>query len=163
MNKMPANMPGTLAEAYAHIATVEMPSIDDFKILLLIEAGAQGSYNAYANAAPNDAVRQLLAKNGQEEVAHAHRISRVIKQVYGEEFVVPSPENNPYYDEPVGITVDEESLAAIAAAENGGEALYEAWAATVSDSEAARQLRQNGKEETKHGSRAQEAIALLAA
>jgi hypothetical protein len=46
-------------------------------------------------------------------------------------------------------------------AENGGNDLYENWASAIGDAEAATLLRQNGKEELRHGERAAKALTLL--
>jgi hypothetical protein len=59
--------------------------------------------------------------------------------------------------------VSKEMLNGIAQGEAAGEALYDGWATYLGNEEAARQLRQNGKEEAGHGERAQQAIALLPA
>ena len=41
--------------------------------------------------------------------------------------------------------------------------MYEGWAAKIDNGEVAKLLRQNGKEERRHGERAQQAKALLGA
>jgi rubrerythrin len=51
----------------------------------------------------------------------------------------------------------------MAKGEFGGELMYEGWAARIGNDEVARLLRQNGKEERRHGERAQQAKALLTA
>jgi hypothetical protein len=94
-------------------------------------------------------------------MGHAHRVARVIKQLFGEDFAVPGPDENPYYMKPAGLVVSKEVLDGIAQGEIAGEALYDGWATFLGDEEAARQLRQNGKEEAGHGERAQQAKALL--
>lgn len=154
-------MPKNAEEASAYIFSVKTPTLADFKVMVLLEAAGQGFYSALAEAAPNDEIRALLSRSGQEEVGHAHRVSRVIRKIYGEDFAVPDPADNPYYRLPQGLTLSKEMLNGITQGEIGGEALYEGWAGTVDDEEAARLLRQNGKEERRHGERAQEAIGLL--
>jgi hypothetical protein len=62
---------------------------------------------------------------------------------------------------PEGLVLSKEMLDGITQGEIGGEALYEGWAAGIGNDEAARLLRQNGKEERGHGDRAQEAKKLL--
>ena len=163
MIELSPSMPKNATEASAYIFTVKAPTIDDYKVMVLLEAAGQGFYGALAEAAPSDEVRALLARSGQEEVGHAHRVSRVIEKLFGESFPVPEPGDNPYHAIPTGLVVSAEMLDGITQGENAGEALYEGWAAGVSDEEAARLLRQNGKEEAKHGERAQEAKRLLAA
>ena len=117
MFKLTASMPQTAEAAGAYVYTVKSPSLDDYKVMVMVEAAGQGFYGALAEAAPTDAIRALLAKNGQEELAHAHRVSRVIKKLYGEDFAVPAPEENPYYRMPQGLTVTKEMLDTISQAD----------------------------------------------
>jgi len=163
MIELSETMPKTANEAGAYIFTVSQPTLDDFKVMVMLEAAGQGFYAALAEAAPNIEVRALLEKSGREELGHAHRVARVIKQVFGQDFAVPAPEQNPYYMKPAGLAVTPELLDSITQGENAGEALYDGWAAGLDDAEAARQLRQNGVEERGHGERAQLAKAMLAA
>jgi rubrerythrin len=163
MIELSDSMPKNASEAGAYIFTVTQPTLDDLKVMVMLEASGQGFYAALAEAAPNEEIRALLAKNGQEEMGHAHRVARVIKQLFGEDFAVPGPNENPYYMKPAGLVVSKEMLNGIAQGEAAGEALYDGWATFLGDEEAARQLRQNGKEEAGHGERAQQAIALLPA
>jgi len=163
MIELSPSMPKNAADASAYIFTVKAPTLDDYKVMVLLEAAGQGFYTALAEAAPSDEIRALLARSGQEEVGHAHRVSRVIEKIFGEAFAVPEPAENPYFAIPTGLTVSPEMLDGISQGEIAGEALYEGWAAGVTDEEVARLLRQNGKEERKHGERAQEAKKLLAA
>ena len=161
MIELSPRMPKNAAEAGAYIFTVAKPTLDDLKVMVLLEAAGQGFYAGLCEGAQSDEIRALLAKNGQEEMGHAHRVARVIKQVHGEDFAVPGPDENPYYTKPAGLAVSKEMLESIIKGEIGGEALYEGWAAALDDEEAARLFRQNGKEERGHGDRAQQAIALL--
>jgi rubrerythrin len=163
MAEISPGRPKTASEASAYIFSVTKPTLDDLKIMAMLEAAGQGFYEALAEAAPNAEIRALLAKNGQEEMGHAHRVARVIKQMHGEDFAIPGPADNPYYSKPAGLVVTKEMLDGITQGEIGGEALYEGWAVALGDEEAARQLRRNGKEERGHGERAQQAVALLAA
>ena len=163
MIELTENMPKTAGEAGAYIFTVSQPALDDLKVMVMLEAAGQGFYAAMAEAAPNAEIRALLEKSGREEVGHAHRVARVIKQLFGEDFAVPEPAENPYYTKPAGLVVSAELLDSITQGENAGEALYDGWATYLGDAEAARQLRHNGAEERGHGERAQQAKALLPA
>ena len=163
MNALPANMPQDVEGAFAHIGTVTSPSLDDFKMMIFLEASGQGFYAAMAEAAPTDEIRDLLASNGREEMAHAHRLQKVIEQLSGEKFDVPQPADNPYYSKPADMTLEKEMLETVAQGEFGGEMLYEGWAASLDNDEVAKLLRQNGKEERQHGERVQKVISLLPA
>ncbi len=163
MVELSPGMPKTAAEASAYIFSVTKPTLDDLKVMVMLEAAGQGFYEALCEVAPNPEIRALLAKNGQEEMGHAHRVARVIKQLHDVDFAIPGPDENPYYGKPPGMVVTKDMLDGITQGEMGGEALYEAWATALGDEEVARQLRRNGKEERHHGERAQEAVALLPA
>ncbi len=163
MSILPDHLPQTVEGATEHIFTVSTPTADDLKLMVCLEAAGQGFYAAFVDAAPNAEIAALLAKNGQEELGHAHRVSRALKIVYGEDFGVPEPADNPYYGRPEGVVLSREMLAGIAEGEIAGDALYEGWATALGDEEAGRLLRQNGKEELGHAERMQKASALLAA
>lgn len=161
MSTLPANAPDSFESALERLASVATPDLDDFKLMVYLEAGGQGFYAGLADSAPSDAIKELLEKSGREELAHAHRVSRVIEKLSGEAFGVPEPADNPYHAPPQGLAITADLLKTIAEGEYGGEALYEGWAASLDDDEAAKLLRQNGKEERMHGERAEEIIGLL--
>lgn len=147
--------------ATRHVYGITKPSADDLKLMVCLEAAGQGFYGAFAEAAPSDEVRAIFARNGQEELGHAHRVSRALKLVYAEDFPVPEPENNPYYAWPKDIVLSKAMLEGIAESEFAGDKLYDAWATNLGHEEAARLLRLNGKEEANHGARMQHAASLL--
>ncbi len=148
--------------AFAKLTEKKSLSKDDFKTLALLEAAGQMFYDAMADAAPNETVKKLLARNGQEEMAHAHRLKRVIKVLYDEDFEIPANASNPFCQAPMAaMVINKQSLAVIAEGEAAGEGFYDGWASHVGNDEAAKLLRLNGKEEGRHGERAKEAISLL--
>ena len=155
------NLPATAEEAFMKIGSTATPTVDDFKLMIYLEASGQGYYGALAEAAPTDEIRELLNSNGREEMAHATRLQRVIKKMTGEDFAIPEPADNPYYDPPANVELTREMLETIAQGEFGGDALYGAWADSLDDEECAKWLRQNGKEETRHGERAMKVADLL--
>jgi rubrerythrin len=161
MSILPAHLPQTIDGATAYIYGVTTPTADDLKLMVCLEAAGQGFYGAFAEAAPSDEVRAIFARNGQEELGHAHRVSRALKLVFDEEFAVPEPDQNPYYAWPKGAVITKDMLLGIAQAELAGDALYDRWAANLSHEEAGRLLRQNGKEEKGHGERMQHAASLI--
>lgn len=161
MGQLPDNAPDGAGAAFARINAVTAPTIDDLKLMVFLEASGQAAYAELAQSAPNAEVRQLLEANGREELAHAHRVSKVIKLLSGEDFAVPDAAAN-RYAKTSGRKVDRAMLEMLVAAENGGCSLYETWADNTAHPEAASLLRQNGKEETRHSERAQQAIALFA-
>jgi rubrerythrin len=161
---IPTGSPQTLGEAFRHIYTVETPSIDDLKVMVLVEAAGLTLYAETAKGTDNQAVKDLLNHNGREEMAHAHRVSNAIRAISGEDFPPPDAADNPYLKGPIPSTpVTAEGLIKTSEAEFGGDALYERWASGIGNAEAAALFRQNGKEESDHGNRLLAAAALLAA
>lgn len=165
MQDLPEGAPDTLMDAFQHIATLDDPSIDDLKVMVMIEAAGLKLYEDLAAGTDRTDVHAILLRNGREELAHAHRVSKVIGKITGTNYPVPAPEENPYLagpqPDPKPLTPD--VLLALAQAEFNGENLYERWASNCSNAEAAALLRLNGREELQHGSRLQEAAELLAA
>jgi rubrerythrin len=160
MSSSPVDAYASAGEAFAHVNAQTHPSIDDLKLMVYLEASGQSSYEQLAKTAPNDGIRRLLEANGREEMAHAHRVSKVIKILSGEDFPPPEASANPYVSA-TGRTADRRLLESLVRAEIGGGALYDTWAETIGDTDAAALLRQNAKEERSHGDRATQAIALL--
>jgi hypothetical protein len=162
MNRfLPEGAPATSREAFAIVNAAVTPSVRDLKLMVLLEASGLGGYGDLATASGNAAVAELLNRNGREELAHAHRVRKAIAALTGEDFEIPALEENPYYTPAAGMTVTRAMLEKIAAAEFGGEALYETWAAHIGHAEAAALFRLNGQEEAEHGARVLQAAALL--
>jgi rubrerythrin len=164
MVAIPEGAPATLSEAFGHIYTVEAPSITDLKVMVLVEAAGLTLYEQTATGTDHQGVKDLLHHNGREEMAHAHRVSKAIRAMSGEDFPPPDAANNPYLTGPIPSTpVTPEGLRKTAEAEFGGDALYARWADATSNADAAALFRQNGKEESDHGNRLLAAAALLEA
>ncbi len=143
---LPEGAPTTLPEAFAHINAVTTPTVLDLKVMVLVEAAGLALYEGVAQAAEDPRVQALLRHNGREEMAHAHRVSKAIKAISGEDFLPPQPEDNPYLSGPMpSTTVTAEGLAKTADAEFAGEMLYERWASSTDNAEAAAIFRLNGK------------------
>ncbi len=158
-----ADMPQTIGEAFAHIGTVTTPTAMDIKVMVLVEAASRELYRATAAGSDNPAVADLLVANGNEEFLHAVRAAAALKALTGEDFTPPSAENNPYLADgafPIG-ELTPAALRKLAQTEFDGELLYEGWAASIGNAEAAALFRANGKEETDHGNRLLAAAALL--
>ncbi len=162
MSQLPASAPEGVGEAFARINAVTAPTIDDLKLMVFLEASGLTAYHELAQTTEDPEIRRLLEANGREEMAHAHRVAKVIKLLSGEDFAPPEAKDN-RYAAPSGRKVDRDLLEYLVAAETNGCALYETWAGNIGDPEAAALLRQNGREEIRHGERAQEAAARFAA
>lgn len=162
MSQLPASAPAKAGDAFAHINGVISPTLDDLKLMVFLEASGLAAYYELAQSAPNSQIRDLLEANGREEMAHAHRVAKVILLLSGEEFPPPAAADNPYV-QPTGRAVDRGLLEFLVFAEDNGSTLYNTWAEHIGDAEAAELLRRNGEEELRHGERARRAMDLLAA
>ena len=156
-------VPSSTGDAFARLNAATKPSVEDLKVMVCLEAGGQGYYDQLAANAPNDEVRNLLSMNAREEMGHAERVRKAIKHLSGEDFPIPSPENNPLHGlgADSNTQVTKELLQQIAQLELDGDQLYGRWADNLDNEEAAKLLRQNGKEEVNHGERLEEAVRLL--
>ena len=161
MTHATAQAPKDASTEFARLFKVTHPSLDDLKIMAVLEASGEGFYQGLVDAAPNEEVRKLLAKNGQEETAHAHRLKKIIKLLGNEDYPLPELDENPFHIVQSDVKVTRQSLAELARGEGTGEALYETWASNVGNEEAARLLRLNGKEETGHQQRLLRAVELF--
>jgi len=161
MNGLPKQMPADGMNAYAYFLTVTQPTIDDLKGMMFLEASGQGLYDGLAATTDKQEAREILCRNGREERAHAHRLRRAIKILSGETVDVPAPEENPYHGALGFDALTAGVLEGLVGAEFDGEALYNTWAAGVGNDAAARLLRQNGKEERRHGVRVRKVMSLL--
>lgn len=160
---IPAGAPATINEAFAHIAGLDKPSVDELKVMVLLEAAGLELYRNMAAGTDHAGVIALLDHNGREELAHGHRVAKAIRAISGEEFPPPAAADNPYLASRLpSAPLTVEGLHGLARAEVAGEALYLKWAANIDNAEAASLFRQNGKEEAEHGDRLIEAAALLA-
>lgn len=160
--EIPAGAPGSIGEAFAHINAVDAPSVDQLKVMVLLEAAGQELYNRMAEGTDNAEVVALLQHNGREEMAHAHRVAKAIRAISGESYLPPEAGDNPYLAGAIpSAPVTSDGLKGLAQGEFAGEGLYEKWAANIGNDEAAKLFRQNGKEEVEHGHRLFEAAELL--
>lgn len=161
MTAIPEGYPGDQMEAFSLLATRERLSIDDMKVLSLLEAAGETFYLAAAAAVDNPEASALLARNGQEERGHAHRILKAIS-LLGENYELPADENNPYI-QPMDLSgiINAELLAVIEKTEQDGDLQYQKWADAESNEEVAKILRLNGSEETRHGERVAQVVGLL--
>ena len=59
---IPAGVPQTLGEAFAHIGSITAPSLDDLKMMVLLEAAGQEMYRVTAEGSQHAAVTVLLER-----------------------------------------------------------------------------------------------------
>jgi rubrerythrin len=165
MREFPAGVPTELGSAFGYLYTIDQPRVEDLKLMVLLESAGKSLYEHSAQGTEHAGVIELLHHNGREELAHAHRVSKAIKALSGEDYLPPEPAANPYLqgEMPAPAPLTAEGLTKLAQTEFGGDALYARWADATDNEEAASLFRLNGKEETDHGNRLLEAAALLAA
>jgi hypothetical protein len=163
MSAIPAGYPDNQPEAFALLATRARLSIDDLKILALLETAGEAFYFAAARATDNAQAKALLTRNGQEERGHAHRLLKAIA-LLGGEYSLPEADANPYIV-PMQLEgmLNADLFAAIQQGEQDGDLQYQAWADAEAEAnpEVAKIYRQNGSEETRHSERLAEVAALL--
>ena len=145
------------AQALAELDQLDVPAM---QLMYKLECSGEDFYNLLADRIGNDEAAVLFRRNAKEELGHARRIARAISIKQGHEFE-PSAELQQRYAVSLPDAIDPAMLPFIVAGEQAGDAGYQAWADNESDPEVARLLRLNGREETLHGERVTQAMAIL--
>lgn len=159
---LPANAPKTTGDAFAFIRKlVNGATVDDLKILALVEAVGEKLYEDIASRAEHPEVKKLLLANGREELAHAHRVSKAIEILSGKPFPIPEINDNPIFTGITPTPVNRAAFEGLVKAEFSGGDLYDGIAASFDNPEVIALLKQNGMEEIQHGQRIQKALELL--
>jgi rubrerythrin len=163
MHEIPSGAPASMTEAFQHIAKLDNPSVDDLKVMVMLEAAGLMLYQDLAKGTHQEDVHALLLRNGREELAHAHRVAKAIREMTGSDYPVPAPDENPYLagPQPSPKPLTAEVLRGLAQAEINGEKLYERWASNCANQAAAALFRLNGREELEHGARLQQAASWI--
>jgi rubrerythrin len=144
------------------LAGIEHLDVPAMETLYRLECSGEDPYNLLADRIGNEQAADLLRKNGREELGHARRIRRAIALKLGHDYE-PAGEVLERFAVTLPDTVSAELLPAIVQGEIAGDAGYQKWADNEPDPEVARLLRRNGREETLHGERVTQAIAILRA
>ncbi len=148
--------------ASAQLAACTELDVPAMELLYRLEISGDDFYQALADRIGNDEAGDLLRKNGREELGHARRVQRAIAIKLGTDYE-PSPEVSTPFTIPLPKTIGLDLFPAIVKAELDGDAGYQHWADREPDPEVARLLRLNGREETGHGERVKQALAILEA
>lgn len=159
---MPTDLPADFFAAIAVLNAKQRLEIDDMKLMILLETAGEPLYAMLAERIGNDAAADLLRLNGREETAHAHRLKKAIEILTGAPFEIPPLSENPYATPPKIGALTPEVLAALRQGEADGDASYRRYADAEQNGEVAALLRQNGREELRHGERVARVIELLA-
>lgn len=149
-------------EATMKLGAAETLDLETAELLIRIENSGDVLYNALADRLDNEEAAELLRKNGREEVGHARRMMKVLSLRAGTEYV-PSPEVLEKFAVDLPDSIDASALPMIVEGELQGDVGYQKWAAMETDPEIIELLLRNGREETKHAKRIEQAIAILAA
>jgi rubrerythrin len=148
------------ASASQALAGLERLDVPAMELMYKLECSGEDFYNLLADRIGNEEAATLFRRNAKEELGHARRIARAIAIKQGRAFE-PSAELQERYAVALPDTIDPAMLPFIVAGEQAGDAGYQAWADNESDPEVARLLRLNGREETLHGERVTQEIAIL--
>ena len=161
-SSLPADLPADFNTAFQRLLGRDRLDVEDMKLMVLLETAGDPLYQTLAKLAPNQEAAKLLRQNGREETAHAHRLKQAIEILTGSSFEIPDLDENPYSEPPpFPQALSAELLRGVAAAEQGGDAMYQRYADNEPNAEVAELLRQNGREELRHGERVEQVIELL--
>ena len=146
-------------QATAQLFSVTHLDVPAMELLYRVEMSGDAFYQQLADKMTNENVAELLRRNGREETGHARRIRKAI-DLKQPGYVEPAELSEPFVVS-LPDTIDARLFEAIVSAEIQGDAGYQAWADNEPDPEIKTLLMRNGREETIHGARVREAIALL--
>ncbi|HEY8216464.1 MAG TPA: ferritin-like domain-containing protein [Acidimicrobiia bacterium] len=152
----------TFLSASAELGAVDELDVAAMELLFRLECSGEDFYNLLADRVANEDAAELLRRNGREELGHARRVQRAIGMKLGHDYE-PSGEALERFPIALPDTVGVDLLPLVVQGELDGDAGYQRWADHEPDPEVARLLRLNGREETNHGARVSEAIAILEA
>jgi hypothetical protein len=142
------------------LAAIEQLDVEAMRLLFRVERSGEDFYNLVADRIGDARAAELLRRNAREERGHSERVRRALAIKLGGTFE-PSAEDLAHYPIPLPETIPLDLLPQIVQAEIDGDAGYHRWADRETDPEVQRLLRLNGREETVHGERVSEVIAIL--
>ena len=148
---------GSASAALAGLEQLDVPALE---LLYQLECSGEDFYNLLADRVDDERAAELFRRNGREELGHARRVARAIALKQGRDFE-PSAALQERFTVSLPDTFDPAMLPFIVQGEQAGDAGYQSWADHEPDPEVARLLRLNGREETLHGERVTEAMAIL--
>ena len=146
--------------ASAGLADKERLDVEAMELMYRLEISGEVFYQRLAERVDNAEAAELLRRNGVEERAHARRMARALSISLGREWT-PSAEHESVLDIPLPDVVTKDLFLAIVQGEINGDAGYQKWADAEPDTEIAKLLRLNGREESIHAERARRVAELL--
>jgi rubrerythrin len=144
----------------ASLGAIEKLDVPELRLMFRLENAGETFYQLLAERLGHAAAADLLRKNAREERGHAERLRRALGRKLGGSWTPEASDLAPFAIA-LPERVDAALLAGIVQGELQGDAGYQRWADAEPDPEIQKLLRQNGKEETVHAQRVQQAIALL--
>lgn len=162
MSNLPSDLPVDFVTAFAKLSALSRLEVEDMKLMVLLESAGEPLYARLADGVEPERAKALLRQNGREETAHANRLKKAIEILTGEPYEIPSLSENPYGEPPAMGEITSDLLRGLIGAEIGGDLLYQGYADNQENADVAELLRQNGREETRHGKRVEQVIELLA-
>jgi rubrerythrin len=148
--------------AVAALTAIEQLDVDGMRLLFRVERSGEDFYNGLADRIGDARAADLLRRNGREENGHAERVRKAIGVKLGRPWE-PTAEDLSRYPIPLPDEIPAPLLVVIVKGELDGDVGYQKWADRETDAEVQRLLRLNGREETVHGERVREVIAILGA
>lgn len=158
---LPAEYPTNPLIAFEMLAAKERLTTSDLTALALIEASGKSLYGHMAKLSGNRQISDLLNRNGQEEVGHAHRILKAVAILTGNHYELPEEDGNPMVGDCPFDELSAQVLENFIEGELAGEGHYNRWADNEPDEKVAKLLRQNASEERRHAERDRKALSLL--
>ena len=152
----------TFLSASAELAAMEHLDVAALELLFRLECSGEDFYSTLADRVGNEEAAALLRRNGREELGHARRVQRAIGIKLDRDYE-PSGDALERFPIVLPDIVGADLLPLVVQGEIDGDAGYQRWADHEPDADVARLLRLNGHEETKHGERVTQAIAILEA
>jgi rubrerythrin len=150
------------ATAAASFADLETLDVDALKRMYRVETAGEEFYERLAAGVDNAEAAELFRRNGKEEKGHARRIGRILELKLGVPYEPTGADAEPMVID-IPNPVPLRMLPHIVRAELAGDIGYQRWADNEPDPKAAELLRLNGREETRHSRRVEQALQLLEA
>jgi rubrerythrin len=146
--------------AVTALGALETLDVEGMRLLYRVERTGEDFYNMIADRIGDPRAADLLRKNAREERGHAERVRRALGVKLGKPYE-PTAEDDARYPVPLPDTIPVAIFPQIVQGEIDGDAGYQRWADREADPEVQRLLRLNGREETVHGERVAQVIAIL--
>ena len=161
MRQLPPEYPSEAFAAFDFLKTRERLSIEDLKVLAMIECYGETFYELLAQGVADEEARALLQRNAAEERGHAQRCVKAIG-LLGGQWQLPAKADNPFMAlAPAAIPLDAELVRLLEQGEIDGDLAYQQWADREPLAQVAQLYRQNGREEIRHCERVGQVKAKL--